>query len=189
MNGTRRRTLPRRGVQGLWCAGRHTHAGAHAHRLAGRRDAGAGIRRGDAGPACCISTSLMRRARRAARDIRSRNGKSSHRIEGFAGGTGGTVAPQPGGPGSLAVKTTNLLPGYLRRNGVPYSADVLLTEYFDRLVFAERRGMAAAYDNHRRSRDARGTVRRQFAVQARTGRLELESHAVPRNVKRTVDSV
>lgn len=52
---------------------------------------------------------------------------------GFAGGTGGTVAPQPGGPGSLAVKTTNLLPGYLRRNGVPYSADALLTEYFDRL--------------------------------------------------------
>lgn len=52
---------------------------------------------------------------------------------GFAAGTGGTVAPQPGGPGSLAVKTTNLLPGYLRRNGVPYSADVLLTEYFDRL--------------------------------------------------------
>ena len=53
---------------------------------------------------------------------------------GFRGGTGGTVAPQPGGHGSLAVRTTNLLPGYLRRNGVPYSADVLLTEYFDRLV-------------------------------------------------------
>ena len=52
---------------------------------------------------------------------------------GFRGGTGGTVAPQPGGPGSLAVKTTRLLPGYLRKNGVPYSADALLTEYFDRL--------------------------------------------------------
>ena len=53
---------------------------------------------------------------------------------GFRGGAGGTVAPQPGGHGSLAVKTTNLLPGYLRRNGVPFSADVLLTEYFDHLV-------------------------------------------------------
>lgn len=52
---------------------------------------------------------------------------------GFRGGTGGTEAPEPGGPGSLAVKTTNLLPGYLRRNGVPYSADAVLTEYFDLL--------------------------------------------------------
>ena len=51
---------------------------------------------------------------------------------GLRGGTGGTVAPVQGGPGSLAVSTTNLLPGYLRRNGVPYSADALLTEYFDR---------------------------------------------------------
>ena len=33
--------------------------------------------------------------------------------------------------GSLAVVTTNMRPGYLRRNGVPYSADATLTEYFD----------------------------------------------------------
>ena len=35
--------------------------------------------------------------------------------------------------GSLKVVTTNLKPGYLRKNGVPYSASALLTEYFDRV--------------------------------------------------------
>lgn len=35
--------------------------------------------------------------------------------------------------GSLKVVTTNLKPGYLRKNGVPYSASAVLTEYFDRV--------------------------------------------------------
>ena len=39
------------------------------------------------------------------------------------------AAPQKG---SLKVVTTNLLAGYTRKNGVPYSADAVLTEYFDR---------------------------------------------------------
>lgn len=33
----------------------------------------------------------------------------------------------------LKVVTTNLAPGYLRKNGVPYSADTALTEYYDRI--------------------------------------------------------
>jgi hypothetical protein len=33
--------------------------------------------------------------------------------------------------GSLTVITTNARPGYLRRNGVPYSAEATVTEYFD----------------------------------------------------------
>jgi hypothetical protein len=43
--------------------------------------------------------------------------------------------PPPAGgklPGSLKVVTTKLLPGYLRKNGIPYSADTTLTEYFTR---------------------------------------------------------
>lgn len=35
--------------------------------------------------------------------------------------------------GSLKVVTTRLKPGYLRKNGVPYSANATLTEYFDRV--------------------------------------------------------
>ncbi|HUI78601.1 MAG TPA: hypothetical protein VLY24_11805 [Bryobacteraceae bacterium] len=33
--------------------------------------------------------------------------------------------------GTLKVVTTNLLPGYLRNNGVPYSENTVLTEYYD----------------------------------------------------------
>lgn len=33
--------------------------------------------------------------------------------------------------GSLRVTTTNLRPGYLRTNGVPYSEQAVVTEYFD----------------------------------------------------------
>jgi hypothetical protein len=36
------------------------------------------------------------------------------------------------GAGSLKVVTTKMKPGYLRKNGVPYSADAVLTEYYDR---------------------------------------------------------
>jgi hypothetical protein len=35
--------------------------------------------------------------------------------------------------GSLKAVTTRLKPGYLRKNGVPYSANAVLTEYFDRV--------------------------------------------------------
>jgi len=42
--------------------------------------------------------------------------------------------PAPSGklPGSLKVITTNLKPGYLRKNGIPYGGDTVLTEYFTR---------------------------------------------------------
>jgi hypothetical protein len=44
-------------------------------------------------------------------------------------GRGGFGTP-PGG--SLKVVTTKMKPGYLRKNGVPYSAATVMTEYFDR---------------------------------------------------------
>ena len=34
--------------------------------------------------------------------------------------------------GNLKVVTTNLKPGYVRKNGAPYSAKTTVTEYFDR---------------------------------------------------------
>jgi hypothetical protein len=43
----------------------------------------------------------------------------------------GARAPVPGA--GLKVTTTRIKPGYLRRNGVPYSANALLTEYYDRV--------------------------------------------------------
>jgi hypothetical protein len=53
------------------------------------------------------------------------------------GGGGGRGGPGAGGPpppraGSLKVVTTRLKEGYLRKNGVPYSENTMVTEYFDR---------------------------------------------------------
>jgi hypothetical protein len=53
--------------------------------------------------------------------------------------TGDTLVPalggrRPTGPpptGTLKVVTTNMKPGYLRKNGVPYSENAVLTEYFN----------------------------------------------------------
>jgi hypothetical protein len=53
---------------------------------------------------------------------------------GFAPGGG---KPQMGRSGSLKVVTTNMLPGYIRKNGVPYSDKAVLTEVFNRLTGAE----------------------------------------------------
>jgi hypothetical protein len=44
-------------------------------------------------------------------------------------GRGGPVLTPQGG--ALKVVTTHLKPGYLRKNGVPYSKDAVLTEYFN----------------------------------------------------------
>jgi hypothetical protein len=56
---------------------------------------------------------------------------------------GRTPAPQAAAPpptsqvarGSLKVQTNNLTAGYLRRNGIPYSENASVTEYYDRVQF------------------------------------------------------
>jgi hypothetical protein len=50
---------------------------------------------------------------------------------GFAGPARGGL---PSRGGDLKVVTTHMRPGYLRKNGVPYSGNVVLTEYFHRTV-------------------------------------------------------
>ena len=50
----------------------------------------------------------------------------------YAGGRG----PRAGGPvpkAELKVVTTGMRPGYLQRNGVPYSGNAVVTEYFSRV--------------------------------------------------------
>jgi hypothetical protein len=53
------------------------------------------------------------------------------RVAALGAGPPAGAAP-PGG--SLKVVTTDLAPGWLRRNGVPYSERTTLTEYFDRFA-------------------------------------------------------
>jgi hypothetical protein len=48
------------------------------------------------------------------------------------GGGGGFGSFAAGAGGGLKVVTTQLTPGYLRKNGVPYSQNTVVTEYFDR---------------------------------------------------------
>lgn len=48
------------------------------------------------------------------------------------GGLGVSLQQAPPRVGALKVVTTNVRAGYLRRNGVPYSENVTMTEYVDR---------------------------------------------------------
>jgi hypothetical protein len=48
------------------------------------------------------------------------------------GGRGGGANPATQLTGSMKVLTTRMRPGYVRRNGVPYSGGAVLTEFFDR---------------------------------------------------------
>jgi hypothetical protein len=43
----------------------------------------------------------------------------------------GRGAGEGNGGGTLFIRTSNLRPGYLRKNGVPYSANTTMTEYWD----------------------------------------------------------
>lgn len=79
-------------------------------------------------------------ARASANEAASRQGYSVANWEGPVRGRlpseglaifSGTIGR---GGRSLEVTTTNLLPGYLRKNGVPYSAEATMQEYFDHHV-------------------------------------------------------
>jgi len=50
---------------------------------------------------------------------------------------GGGPDARSGRSGLMKVVTTNMLPGYLRKNGVPYSDKAVLTEFFNRLTGVE----------------------------------------------------
>jgi hypothetical protein len=64
-------------------------------------------------------------------------GNSTGPVAAGGGGRGLRGGPPPpssiGQGGSLKVTTTNFRAGYLRKNGVPYSEDASITEYFHRL--------------------------------------------------------
>jgi hypothetical protein len=46
----------------------------------------------------------------------------------------GMAPGRPAPSRTLEVTTTHLLPGYLRKNGIPYSGETTVTEYFDRFT-------------------------------------------------------
>jgi len=54
---------------------------------------------------------------------------ASWELSGRGGGMFGGPPPRPSG--ALKVVTTHIRPGYLRKNGVPFSAGTVLTEYYN----------------------------------------------------------
>jgi len=69
--------------------------------------------------------------------VRAQLGNIEGPVAPGGGGRGQRGGPPPASSiydgGSLAVTTTNFRSGYLRKNGVPYSEDASITEYFHRL--------------------------------------------------------
>jgi hypothetical protein len=69
--------------------------------------------------------------------VRAQIGNSAGPIAPGGGGRGQRGGPPPSASlsegGALHVVTTNFRSGYLRKNGVPYSEDASITEYFHRL--------------------------------------------------------
>ena len=69
--------------------------------------------------------------------VRAQIGNSTGPIAPGGGGRGQRGGPAPSAAltegGALKVSTTDFRPGYLRKNGVPYSEAAKITEYFHRL--------------------------------------------------------
>lgn len=79
------------------------------------------------GPVLVAPTQEASSARRAAAGAAPPAGPPGAPGAGPAG-----APPQP--HGGLKVVTTNLRPGYLRKNGVPYSDKAVVSEYYDRVT-------------------------------------------------------
>jgi hypothetical protein len=79
-------------------------------------------------------TRLLRFSPTAVAEPRSLQGTSTAQWE-LLGGPSGRGAGGAPPPATLKVVTTNMLEGWLRRNGVAYSEATILTEYWDRVAF------------------------------------------------------
>ena len=108
-------------------------------------------------------------------------GDSSAQWE-FAGGRRGGG----GKGGDLKVVSTHMRPGYLQKNGVPYSANAIITEYFHRQLAADR------HHHDRGSAVSHRTIRPQYALQETAGCAGMESSAlhspvIPGRIRKNTD--
>ena len=117
----------RQSVQGLRCRQHHATAGPAAHHVGQRHHAEDGVRRrtADAGPP-------LRQGSAARREDVA--GIFGRRV-GRASRPEAVHAARPRAParGALKITTTGMREGYLRKNGVPYSENAVVSEYIDRL--------------------------------------------------------
>ena len=90
---------------------------------------------------------------------------------------GDSVAEWEGGgrgatDGSLKVTTSNLKAGFLRKNGVPYSENASLTEYYELIKQPDGDAAAGGDDRDHRPGVPAPAVRDHVAVQERAERRE-----------------
>ncbi len=115
------------------------------------------------------------------REIRWPRGKSKR------GGRGGPP-PDPNAPpqgkGTLKVTTSHLKAGYLRKNGVPYSENAVLTEYYDMIKEHNGDVMLVVMIVVDRPAVSARTVYYYFALQETGRRRWVETHAVLREMVR-----
>ena len=105
---------------------------------------------------------------------------------GGGGGGRGGGANGPNG-GALKVVTTHLRAGYLRKNGVPFSADAVVTEYSTCSPTWTAR-LAHRHDERPRSEVPPDRLHHQLELQEGAERLQVESAALHREVKVSVRS-
>ena len=178
-------------------AGADADADPAARLVAGRHHAEVRDRQRPAGAPLPVRRAASRRRRaRSGRVTRSRRGRRLHEGQGMAPAGAGRWRrrrrSEPGGPqlsGSLKVVTTRMRPGYLRRNGVPYSgaggADRVLRSH----QRTQRRLVADCDLDARRPGVPGAAVHDVHAFQARAGRLEVESAGVrDHSAFRTIDT-
>jgi hypothetical protein len=94
-----------------------------------------GSARASAGPGTAQGFSLAQwQTPQLTREYNSKISAQDANTPGFPGIVNGAGPAPPDTRnlgGRLKVVTTRLLPGYIRNNGVPYSANTTLTEYYD----------------------------------------------------------
>ena len=78
----------------------------------------------------------------------------------------------------MKVVTTRMRPGYLRRNGIPYSGQATLTEYFDRTNESNGDSWLIVTSTVDDSGEPGAAVHDLHALQARSRRLEVGAAAV-----------
>ena len=98
-------------------------------------------------------------------------------------GLGLGLAPRAGTQGrSLEVVTTQIRPGYLRKNGVPFSENASVTEYLRSVCGTRRPGLVRRDDERQRSSVPWRSMGDHKPLQEGNRRLEVESNALSGSV-------
>ncbi len=135
-------------------------------------DAGGQTRTLNFKPASAASTARSLQGQSRAEWVRPQTAPGGPGLAGAGGGAGGRAG------GYLKVTTTNLLPGWLRKNGPPVQRGRVADGVLRPVQDAERRRMVDGDGDRRRPGLLEHALRHELALQARADRRPMESPAV-----------